>query len=138
MTKDHNSIMLQPSGWRPTVGYSNGIKTNGDLVFVAGQIGWDEQGNIVSSNLAKQTRRALENIVAVLKEGGAEPNHIVRMTWYVVDIAEYRSSRKDIGEAYRAIIGDHYPAMSLFEVSALLEEGAKIEIEATAAVPPRG
>ncbi|MFQ6104991.1 MAG: RidA family protein [Candidatus Glassbacteria bacterium] len=127
--------ILQPEGWIRPSGYSNGIKVEGEMIFVAGQVGWDEDCHFVSDNLTDQVRQALINVVTVLEEGNAKPEHIVRMTWYVTDIEEYRSSKKEIGSIYRDIIGDHYPAMSLFQVSALFDEGAKVEIEATAVIP---
>ncbi len=102
---------------------------------MAGQIGWDEKGLIVSENLSAQVSQALTNVVAVLRSGGAEPENIVRMTWYLVDRAEYLREKGEIGEIYRSVIGRHFPAMSLIFVSGLLEQGAKVEIEATAVAP---
>lgn len=130
--------ILQPDGWKPPVGYSNGVGASGRMIFVAGQVGWDEACRFVSGDLPGQVRRALENVVAVLAEGGAEPRHIARMTWYVTDIGAYRAARKEIGAAYREVIGRHYPAMTLIQVAALVDEGARVEIEATAVVPPGG
>lgn len=127
--------VLQPAGWTRPRGYSNGIAAQGRLVFVAGQIGWDEQCRLVSGDLADQTRQALRNIVAVLQEAGARPEHIARMTWYITDKREYLAASKAIGQAYREIIGPHYPAMTAVQVSALIEDGAKVEIEVTAVVP---
>ena len=127
--------ILQPAGWKRPSGYSNGIKARGELVFVGGQIGWDGDRNIVSSDLTDQVRKALENVVSVLEAGGAHPEHVVSMTWFVTSIDEYRASKKAIGEAYRDVMGSHYPAMSLFEVGGLVEESAKVEIEATAVIP---
>jgi enamine deaminase RidA (YjgF/YER057c/UK114 family) len=129
--------VLQPPGWPRPRGYANGIAAPGDgtLVFVAGQIGWDATGSFSSSDLVGQVRRALENVVAVLREAGGRPEHVVRMTWYVIDRAEYLARGAEIGEAYRAIMGRHFPAMSALEVSALMEGDAKVEIEATAVVP---
>ncbi|MBM3569509.1 MAG: RidA family protein [Alphaproteobacteria bacterium] len=129
--------LLHPKGWAPAIGYANGVSAEGRLVFVAGQVGWDAQSRIVSDDLAAQARQALANIVAVLAEGGAKPEHICRMTWYVVDKDDYAAKRREIGAAYRDLIGRHFPAMTLVQVAALLEEGAKVEIEATAVVPPR-
>jgi enamine deaminase RidA (YjgF/YER057c/UK114 family) len=126
---------LQPPGWTRPRGYANGIAAEGRLVFVAGQVGWDEHERIVSENLAAQAERALQNVVSVLAEGGARPRHIARMTWYVTDRAEYLGSLKALGQVYRTVVGEHYPAMSIVEVSALVEVGAKVEIEATAVVP---
>lgn len=126
---------LQPEGWPRPSGYSNGVEARGKLVFVAGQVGWDAAGRMVSDDLAAQSRRALENVAAVLREAGARPEHVARMTWYVQSIAEYKTHSRAIGCAYRDVMGAHYPAMSLVEVSRLLEDGAKVEIEATAVVP---
>lgn len=127
--------IILPPGWKRPSGYSNGIKAQGEMVFVAGQVGWDENGDLVSEALHEQVGQALRNVVAVLRAGGAMPRHIVRMTWYVSDVDEYRRAARKIGAAYREIVGDHYPAMTLLEVSRLLEEGAKVEIEATAVIP---
>ena len=127
--------ILQPPGWPGPKGYSNGIAARGRLVFVAGQIGWDRNNMILSDNLVDQVRLALENTVAVLAQADAGPEHVARMTWYVLDKHEYQASRKDIGRVYRDIMGGNYPAMSLLAVSALLEDGAKVEIETTAVIP---
>jgi len=126
---------LQPPGWARPRGYSNGIAAQGRLVFVAGQIGWDEQCRLVSGDFAEQAKQALRNVVAVLKEADAGPVHIARMTWYVTDKREYLAASKALGEAYREIIGVHYPTMTAVQVSALIEDGAKVEIEVTAVVP---
>ena len=125
---------LQPPGWPEPRGYANGIEASGRLVFVAGQIGWDETGAFVSAALAPQVEQALRNVVAVLAEAGAGPEHVVRLTWFVTSRDEYLASVKAIGAAYRAVMGRHFPAMSVVEVSALVESRAKIEIEATAAI----
>ncbi len=127
--------ILQPPGWKRPSGYSNGIKAEGEMVFVAGQIGWDENCQLVGDSFTDQVRQALANVVAVLGSGGAKRQHIVSMTWYVADLDEYRSSKREVGRIYREVIGDHYPAMTLFEVSRLYDEGAKVEIEATAVIP---
>jgi enamine deaminase RidA (YjgF/YER057c/UK114 family) len=127
--------VLQPEGWVRPKGYSNGISAKGRLVFVSGTIGWDEQGRLVSADFAEQTQRALQNIVRVLAEGDARPEHIVRMNWLVLDRREYIGAFKKIGVIYRQIIGNHYPAMTAAEVSALMEDGARVEIEVTAVVP---
>jgi enamine deaminase RidA (YjgF/YER057c/UK114 family) len=127
--------ILLPSGWQRPSGYSNGVSARGRIVFVAGQIGWDESGHIVSDDLTAQVSRALENTVKVLRAGGADARHIARMTWYLTDKDEYLGKRAEIGEVYRAIIGTNYPAMSLLIVKDLLEIGAKVEIETTAVVP---
>ena len=126
--------VLQPPDWKPPRGYSNGIEAEGRLVFVAGQIGWNGQSEFETDDFAGQVRQALANIVAVLAEGGAEPRHITRMTWYITDKSEYVASLRDVGAAYREVIGQHYPAMTLVQVAALLEDRAKVEIEATAVV----
>ena len=127
--------VLQPPGFAPSRGYANGIECEGVLVFVSGQIGWDAQHRMVSSDFAGQVRQALHNIVAVLGEAGAEPTHVVRMTWYVTDKREYLSTQREVGVAYRDVMGRHFPAMSVVEVSGLVEDGAKVEIEATAVIP---
>ncbi len=126
---------LQPPGWPRPSGYSNGVAAEGRLVFVAGQIGWDAEQRLVSDDLAGQTEQALRNIVTVLAEAGAGPQHIVRLTWYVVDKHDYLARRREIGEVYREVIGKNFPAMTLVEVKDLLEEGALVEIEATAVRP---
>ena len=127
--------ILQPLGWARPRGYSNGILAHGKVVFVAGQIGWDAQCRFQTGDLAGQVRQALENIVAVLAEAGARPEHIARMTWYLTDKREYMAASSAIGAAYRQVIGPHYPAMTAVQVAALLEDQAKVEIEATAVIP---
>ncbi|HSD43915.1 MAG TPA: RidA family protein [Burkholderiales bacterium] len=127
--------ILQPAGWPPPRGYSNGIAARGRQVFVAGMVGWDEQGRFPSEDFAAQARQALENIVAVLAQAGAKPEHITRMTWYVTSKREYLDSAKALGAAYREVIGRHFPVMTAVEVSALMEDRAKVEIEVTAVVP---
>jgi enamine deaminase RidA (YjgF/YER057c/UK114 family) len=127
--------ILQPPGWVRPRGYSNGILTRGKFVFVAGQIGWDEQCRFQTSDLAAQVRQALVNVVAVLAQAGARPEHIARMTWYVTDKREYVAAFRTIGEAYREVIGSHYPVMTAVQVSALIEDQAKVEIEVTAVIP---
>jgi enamine deaminase RidA (YjgF/YER057c/UK114 family) len=126
---------LQPPGWPRPRGYANGIMAEGRLVFVAGQIGWDATGTIVSDDLVDQLRQTLGNTLAVLREAGAGPEHVARMTWYVTDRREYLARARDIGEVYRALMGRHYPAMAVVEVSALIEERARVEIETTAVLP---
>lgn len=126
---------LQPDGWVQPRGYSNGVAARGEVVFVAGQVGWNAAGAFESDDFAGQTRQALANVVAVLAQAGARPQHITRMTWYVVDKHEYLAAAREIGRAYREIIGQHYPAMSLVQVGALLEDRARVEIEATAVIP---
>jgi enamine deaminase RidA (YjgF/YER057c/UK114 family) len=126
---------LQPPGWAKPKGYSNGVSAKGRFVFVAGQVGWNPEGRFDTADFAGQVRQALANIVAVLAEAGAKPEHIVRMTWYVTDKAEYLGALREVGAAYRELIGKHFPAMTAIEVSGLVEDGAKVEIEATAVVP---
>jgi enamine deaminase RidA (YjgF/YER057c/UK114 family) len=116
-------------------GYANGMTARGTMVFVAGQVGWTPDQRIVADDFVAQARQALENIVAVLAQAGARPEHIVRMTWYVVDKAEYLASSRALGAAYRDVIGRHFPAMTAVQVAGLVEEGARVEIEATAVVP---
>ncbi len=127
--------ILQPPDWARPKGYANGILAEGRLLFAAGQIGWDAEQRLVAGGLVAQTEQALRNIVAVLREGGAGPEHIARMTWYVTDKHAYNAALAEIGQAYRAVIGKHYPTMTLVEVADLLEPGAQVEIEATAVVP---
>jgi enamine deaminase RidA (YjgF/YER057c/UK114 family) len=126
---------IEPDGWKRPRGYSNGIAAHGEQIFVAGQIGWNEREQIVSDDFAEQAAQALRNVAAVLKAAGAGPEHLTRMTWYVTDKREYAGATDAIGRAYREIIGAHYPAMTLVQVAALLEDRAKVEIEATAVVP---
>jgi enamine deaminase RidA (YjgF/YER057c/UK114 family) len=127
--------ILQPPGWARPRGYSNGIAASGRLVFVAGQIGWDAQSRIQTDDLAGQVRQALNNVVAVLAEAGARPEHIVRMTWYLTDKKAYLAESRQIGEIYREIIGKHFPVMTAVAVTALIEDRAKVEVEVTAVVP---
>jgi enamine deaminase RidA (YjgF/YER057c/UK114 family) len=127
--------ILQPPGWPRPRGYANGVAARGRLVFVSGMIGWNDNGQFETDDFAGQARRALLNIVAVLREAGAGPEHIVRMTWYVVDKRAYLAASAALGAAYREIIGAHYPAMTAVEVRALIEDRARVEIEATAVVP---
>jgi enamine deaminase RidA (YjgF/YER057c/UK114 family) len=126
---------LQPPDWPRPKGYANGVAARGSLVFVSGVVGWNAAQKFVSSDFVAQVRQALMNIVAILHEGKAKPEHIARMTWYVVDKNEYLAAAKEIGAVYRAIIGSHYPAMTVVEVSGLLESDARVEIEVTAVVP---
>ncbi len=126
---------LLPPGWPRPRGYANGISARGRTIVTAGVVGWDEQQKFAAPDLAGQFRQVLENILAILAVDGAGPEHIVRMTCYVTDIHAYRSSVKDIGAAWRELIGRHYPSMAVVEVGALVEPEARIEIEATAVVP---
>ncbi len=127
--------VLQPPGWEQPRGYSNGVAAEGRLVFVAGQIGWNAAQRFESDDFVDQTRQALANIVAVLAEAGAKPEHIVRMTWYVTDKREYLSRGREVGAVFRDLIGVYHAAMSAVQVSALMEDRAKVEIEVTAVVP---
>lgn len=127
--------ILQPKRWPRAKGYSYGIATRGEIVFVSGMIGWDEKGKLVGRDFVSQARQALKNIVSVLAEASARPENIVRMTWYVVDKKEYIAAQKKLGIAYREIIGAHYPAMTAIQVAGLLDKGARVEIEATAVIP---
>jgi len=127
--------ILQPPGWGKPKGYSNGIVATGRMVFVAGQVGWNAQEKFETSDFAGQARQALANIVAILAEAGAKPEHIVRMTWYVGDRHEYLASAKALGAAYRELIGRHFPVMTAIQVAGFVEDGAKLEIEATAVLP---
>jgi enamine deaminase RidA (YjgF/YER057c/UK114 family) len=128
--------VIEPEGWAAPVGYANGVSATGRFVVTSGQVGWDPvSGRFVSDDFAVQTAQALRNVVAVLRAGGAGPEHLVRLTWYVTSRDEYAAARRAVGAAYREIVGRHYPAMSVVVVSALFEERAKVEIEATAVVP---
>jgi enamine deaminase RidA (YjgF/YER057c/UK114 family) len=126
---------LLPPGWPRPKGYSNGVEARGRLVFTAGVIGWDETETIVSDTIAGQFEQVLKNTLAILAEAGAGPEHVVRMTWYVTDRDEYVAGLREIGAAWRALMGAHYPAMAVVAVAALVEAGAKVEIETTAVVP---
>lgn len=126
--------ILQPPGWPRPKGYSNGIAASGRMIFVAGQIGWDENCQWQSDELVEQVRQTLRNTLAVLKAGGAGPEHVVRMTWYITDQTDYVRHATQIGEVYRELMGKHFPAMAMVEVRALLENRARVEIETTAVV----
>ena len=127
--------VLLPPGWPRPKGYSNGVAASGRMVFIAGMIGWDEHGNFASDAFGAQARQALVNIAAVLKESGGKPEHIVRMTWYVTDKREYLAAGKAVGAAFREVIGSYNAAMTAVQVTALIEDRAKVEIEATAVIP---
>ena len=127
--------VLQPPGWPRPRGYANGIEAEGRIVFVAGQIGWDEQGEFPFDDLPGQVGQALRNVLAVLAEAGGTAEDIARMTWYVTDRDEYLASARAIGAAYREVMGGHYPAMAVVQVVALVEARARVEIEATAVLP---
>lgn len=126
---------LQPEGWATPIGYANGMEARGRTIYVGGQIGWNAQCKFETHDLPGQVRQTLENIVAVLRAGGADPQHITTMTWYVLDRKTYVSSLREIGVAYRATIGRHFPAMAVVQVSGLVEDEALVEIQATAVVP---
>ncbi|MBN8993190.1 MAG: RidA family protein [Rhizobiales bacterium] len=126
--------ILQPSGWPMPKGYANGMAADGRLVVTGGVIGWDAN-NVLADGFLAQVRQTLENIAAILAEGGAQPQHLVRLTWYVVDIEEYLANLRALGKIYREIFGTHYPAMALVQVVRLVEKAARVEIEATAVVP---
>jgi enamine deaminase RidA (YjgF/YER057c/UK114 family) len=126
---------LQPEGWLAPRGYANGIEASGRQIYVGGQIGWNAQCQFETDDLVAQIRQALSNCVAVVAAGGGRPEHIVRMTWYLRDKKEYVARLKEIGSAYREVMGRHYPAMSAVQVSDLIEDEAKVEIEVTAVVP---
>ena len=127
--------VILPPGWPRPRGYANGVSASGRMLFIAGMIGWDAQGVFHSDDFATQARQALRNIADVLREAGGQPEHIVRMTWYVTDKREYLAAGKEIGQAFREIIGSYNAAMTAVEVRALIEDRAKVEIEATAVIP---
>lgn len=127
--------LLQPPGWAPPVGYANGISVAGRQVYVGGQIGWNAQGVFETDDLAEQVAQTLRNIRDVLLEASARPEHITSMTWYLTDKAEYLANLKQIGQAYRAVMGRHFPTMAAVQVAALIEDRAKVEIQAIAVVP---
>lgn len=129
-----NRVLL-PEGWPRPSGYSNGVEASGRLIFVAGQIGWTPEGVFAVTDFAGQFRQTIQNTLAVLTEAGAGAEHIVRMTWYVVDKAEYLSALREIGAVWRELIGPHYPAMAVVEVKGLIEDAARVEIETTAVIP---
>jgi len=126
---------LNPKGWKPAVGYANGMAASGRMVFLGGHVGWNGQQEFETDDFAGQVAQVLRNIVTVLAEAGGRPEHIVRLTWYVTSKQEYLASLRDIGRAYRETIGKHFPAMALVQVVALVEDRAKVEIEATAVIP---
>lgn len=126
---------LHPRNWKAAKGYANGIAADGRMIFVAGQIGWNAEQQFESQDFAAQARQALQNIVAVVREAGGKPEHITRLTWYVTDKNEYLARLTDVGAAYRSVMGKHFPAMTMVQVAALIEDAAKVEIEASAVVP---
>jgi enamine deaminase RidA (YjgF/YER057c/UK114 family) len=127
--------LLNPRSWKPARGYANGVAASGRMLFLGGMIGWNGEQEFESDDFIEQVAQTLRNIVDVLAEAGAGPQHLVRLTWYVVDRDEYVSRLKELGAVYRAVIGTHYPAMALVQVVALVERRAKVEIEATAVIP---
>lgn len=126
---------LQPPGWAKPSGYANGIAARGKMIFVAGQIGWNEQCKFVSDDLVEQIGQTLRNVAAILRAGDAAPEHVVSMTWFLLDRKEYSARLKEIGVAYRAVMGRHFPAMTALQVSGLVEDRAKVEIQAIAVIP---
>lgn len=126
---------LQPEGWTAPKGYANGVAARGTQIYVGGQIGWNAQQQFETDDFIEQCRQTLQNVVDVLKAGGAGPEHMVRMTWYVIDRVEYNARLKELGPVYRDVIGRNFPAMTCVQVAALMEERAKVEIEVTAVVP---
>ena len=126
---------LHPRHWKATKGYANGVVAEGRIVFVAGQIGWNAEQKFDSKDFVAQARQALENVVAVVREAGGTVQHITRLTWFIIDKAEYLARLPEVGEAYRSVMGRHFPAMTLLQVVALVEDDAKVEIEASAVVP---
>jgi enamine deaminase RidA (YjgF/YER057c/UK114 family) len=133
MTEPHS--LLHPRGWKQAKGFANGVVAEGRMVFLAGQIGWNAQQKFETSDFVLQARQALENIVTLVEEAGGKAAHITRLTWFVTDKKEYMSRLSDLGQAYRAIMGTNFPAMTLVQVVALVEDEAKVEIEATAVLP---
>ena len=127
--------LLQPGGWAQPKGYANGISASGRQVFIAGQVGWNANAQFESDDFVAQVEQALRNVVTILREAGGAPEHIVRLNWYLTDKSDYVARQKEVGEAYRRVMGRHFPAMMLLIVAGLLEQGAKVEIEATAVIP---
>lgn len=132
------STRIEPDGWPKPSGYANGVLAEGRFLAIAGQIGWNERCELVDDGMVEQARQALQNVVTILRAAGGRPEHLVRLTWYVTDKEEYRSVLRELGAAYREVIGTNYPAMALVQVADLLEDGAKVEIEATAVLPRDG
>ena len=128
--------LLHPKGWASTSGFANGVAAEGRQIFVAGQVGWNARQEIVDDDFVAQVEQALRNIVDILAEADARPEHLVRLTWYIIDKREYIARSREVGEAYRRVVGRHFPAMTLVQVTALVDDRAKVEIEATAVVPP--
>ena len=130
--------IVQPEGWPRPRGYANGVVAEGRVLFISGQVAWDEREIFHSDDIVDQVRQALRNTLTMLKAGGARPEHVARMTWYITDEREYMARGKEIGEVYRELMGAHYPSMSMVQVSALMEDRAKVEIESTAVIPHGG
>jgi enamine deaminase RidA (YjgF/YER057c/UK114 family) len=126
---------LHPRGWRPSKGFSNGVVAQGRTIFLAGQVGWNAEQRFESGDFVTQARQALSNIVTLVAEAGGRAEHVTRLTWFILDKKEYLSRQRELGEVYRSVMGKHFPAMTLVQVGALVEDAAKLEIEATAVVP---
>jgi enamine deaminase RidA (YjgF/YER057c/UK114 family) len=135
MSPNASHEVLHPRNWKRAKGYANGIAAEGRMVFVAGQIGWNADQQFESLDFVAQVRQALENVVAVVHEAGGAREHVTRLTWFITDKAEYLARLPEVGEAYRGVMGKHFPAMTMVEVSALIEDQARVEIEASAVVP---
>jgi enamine deaminase RidA (YjgF/YER057c/UK114 family) len=135
MTDHTPHDFLHPRAWKRPKGYANGVAADGRMIFVAGQVGWNAEQTFESVDFVAQTRQALANVVAVVREAGGKPEHITRLTWYILDKSDYVSRLHEVGEAYRDTIGRHFPAMTMVQVTALIENEAKVEIEATAVIP---
>ena len=131
----HPHTFLHPRGWRPSKGFSNGVVAQGRTIFLAGQVGWNAEQRFESGDFIAQARQALANIVTLVAEAGGRAEHITRLTWFILDKQEYLSRQRELGEVYRKVMGKHFPAMTLVQVGALVEDAAKLEIEATAVVP---
>jgi enamine deaminase RidA (YjgF/YER057c/UK114 family) len=127
--------VLHPRHWKRAKGYANGVAAEGRVIFVAGQIGWNAEQKFESQDFVAQTRQALQNVIAVVREAGGAPEHITRLTWFITDKREYLSRLAEVGEAYRSVMGSHFPAMTMVQVVALVEDDAKVEIEASAVMP---
>lgn len=138
MTAQFDHQLLHPRNWKPAIGYANGIIADGHTVFVGGQIGWNGDQVFESDDFIEQIRQTLQNIVDVLAEADARPEHLVRLTWYIKDKREYLARLKEVGAAYRSVLGKHFPAMTMVQVADLVEDEAKVEIEATAVIPRVG
>jgi enamine deaminase RidA (YjgF/YER057c/UK114 family) len=133
VTQTHT--FLHPRGWKPAKGFSNGVAAQGRMIFLAGQVGWNAEQRFESKGFVAQARQTLANIVTLVAEAGGKPEHVTRLTWFVLDKQEYLSHSRELGEAYRSVMGKHFPAMTLIQVGALVEDEARLEIEATAVVP---